>query len=236
MFFAVECHTLMRWLPYQSLTSRHSWFRWSQHRKDYHQQCHRHLKATGQQQVATLIHSMHTRVLLPTDTLNQWVDLRMEGNGRRNEWRVGGREGGRERERERGGGGREGESVDVWLVLIALSSMQGMPPSNYSAMFTPSAHAAPTTPIFVEDLEDPNPPIDPETKNREFYLLDKVRGILDYNFELSNHSIALTVLACSIYEARSPGIFPVFYLHVVKCEVLVFLGVTITWSDVGHLP
>lgn len=48
-----------------------------------------------------------------------------------------------------------------------------MPPSGY--MFSPGPYQASTTPTFMEDLEDPNPPVDPETVNREFYQLDKVR-------------------------------------------------------------
>ena len=48
-----------------------------------------------------------------------------------------------------------------------------MPPSSY--MFSPGAYQASTTPTFMEDLEDPNPTVDPETVNREFYQLDKVR-------------------------------------------------------------
>ena len=49
-----------------------------------------------------------------------------------------------------------------------------MPPSGY--MFSPGAYqTSATTPTFMEDLEDPNPLIDPETVNREFYQLDKVR-------------------------------------------------------------
>jgi hypothetical protein len=47
------------------------------------------------------------------------------------------------------------------------------PPSGY--MFSPGAYQSSTTPTFMEDLEDPNPPVDPETVNREFYQLDKVR-------------------------------------------------------------
>ena len=51
---------------------------------------------------------------------------------------------------------------------------QPMPPSGY--MFSPGAYqTSATTPTFMEDLEDPNPLIDPETVNREFYQLDKVR-------------------------------------------------------------
>ena len=41
-------------------------------------------------------------------------------------------------------------------------------------MFSHGAQPASATPTYMEDLEDPNPPIDPETTNKDFYKLDKV--------------------------------------------------------------
>ena len=51
--------------------------------------------------------------------------------------------------------------------------IQVVPAAGY--MLPPGAQPLSTTPTYVEDLEDPNPPIDPETANKEFYQLDKVR-------------------------------------------------------------
>ena len=71
---------------------------------------------------------------------------------------------GKEEKRE-GGGERE-------ISLYYHQHTQAAPPGY---MFSPGAYQASTTPTFMEDLEDPNPPVDPETVNREFYQLDKVR-------------------------------------------------------------
>lgn len=49
---------------------------------------------------------------------------------------------------------------------------QVLPPAGY--MYSPGTQQSSVTPTFMEDLEDPNPPIDPETVNKEFYNLDKV--------------------------------------------------------------
>ena len=90
----------------------------------------------------------------------------------------GGRGRGREREREREGG-REGEGEREGERgrndSPPHTSTQVMPPSSY--MFSPGAQPTSATPTFTEDLEDPNPPIDPETMNREFYKLDKVNSL-----------------------------------------------------------
>ena len=54
---------------------------------------------------------------------------------------------------------------------MATQCAQVLSPASYS--FSPSTQQPPT---FMEDLEDPNPPVDPETMNKEFYKLDKVTG------------------------------------------------------------
>ena len=41
-------------------------------------------------------------------------------------------------------------------------------------MYSPGAQQMSAPPTFMEDLEDPNPPIDREAINKEFYELDKV--------------------------------------------------------------